>query len=129
PGAVRHREHEQGGAQGTAEGGGVDGGARQAGQHGEQGGDGGTPGGAENVGLGERVAQEDLHQHARDREQAADAERGQRARQPELPDQLPDRRGGGARQRLPHGGEARAGAAGGERHRDRAERAEAEGGG
>ncbi len=44
-------------------------------------------GGAENIGLGQRVPQQDLHQHAGDREQATDRECAQRTRQPQVDDE------------------------------------------
>ena len=46
--------------------------------------DGRAAGDAEHVRIGERIAQQHLHQRAGERERAADGERGQRARQPQL---------------------------------------------
>ena len=43
-------------------------------------------GDAEHIGIGERIAQQHLHQRARDREQSADGERGECARQPQIAD-------------------------------------------
>ena len=53
----------------------------------------GAAGDAEHVGIGQRIAQQHLHQRAGQRQQAAAGEGGQRARQAQLAD---DRRAGAA---------------------------------
>ena len=58
--------------------------AADAGEHRPERADGGAARNAENVRIGERIAQERLHQRAGQCEQPADGERRQRARQPQL---------------------------------------------
>ena len=82
-------EHDQRRSGCTGKSGRVDRRRTPADQHGRERGTGGAATGAEDVGVGERIAQQHLHQHAGDREQPADGKRGQRARQAQLIDDAP----------------------------------------
>jgi len=81
---VRQPEDEQHGAEGTSKCQAVDAERWQADHDGEQGADAGAAGNAEDVGVGERVAQQYLHQRASQRQQAAAGEAGEGARQAQL---------------------------------------------
>ncbi len=94
----------------------------QPGEHGAEGADRGTARQAQHIGIGERIAQQHLHQRARQRKQAADGKRSQRARQAQLRHNLAGdavSRGGERLQQLK---QRQPGAAGGERNRKCGER-------
>ena len=80
-------EHQQRRRQRTAEGGRIDGEAAKAKHDGDEGRDCRPAGGAEYVWLGQRISQQDLHQHAGYGQKTADSKGGQSARQAQVHDE------------------------------------------
>ena len=80
------------------------------------------PGDSQHVRIGQRIAQQDLQQRAGEREQPADGERRQRARQPQLAHDRDGRVRAFAHQRAEDGGRVDGNAAGGERDGERGKR-------
>ena len=81
------REDEQDCGQRSAECSCIDCEAAEPQDHGTQCRNGCAPRATENVGFRERIAQQDLHEHAGNGQQAANGKRGKRARQAQLRDQ------------------------------------------
>ena len=84
---MRDREHQQHRGKCAGSCASVDGepGGESREHHGERA-DRGATGDPEHIGIGQRIAQQGLHQHAREREHDAGAESRERARQPQLED-------------------------------------------
>ena len=118
-GPVGDREHQQHRAEGAGCGADVDREARGARQHEPERADRGAARHAEDVGIGEGIPQQRLHQHARQRQHDAGAECGERARQAQFPD---DRAHERIARREPLPGRVDAGTAERERCGDRRER-------
>ena len=119
PGAVGDREHQQHRAEGAGGGADVDREAGGAGEHEPERADRGAARHAEHVGVGERVAEQRLHQDAGQRQHDAGAECGERARQAQFPDDRAHQR---IARREPLPGRVDAGASERERRGDRRER-------
>jgi hypothetical protein len=122
PGAVREREHQQRRRQGAGEGAAVDPHAAEARRQHQQREGRRAAGDAEHVGIGERVAQQDLHQHPGQRQQAADGEGAERARQAQLAHQGAREPGVRLGQAAPQLARRQRHAAGRQRHQQRAAR-------